>query len=79
MFAGGGKTSDKWYMENGNIIDEALSHLWDKGKYNVSDGKKYTNIWSLASEQYKYFSDPQNGYINGEVLYAKNVDDIKNI
>ena len=76
---GGVKTSDKWYMENGNFIDEIKSHLWDKGKYNVSDGKKYTNIWSLAPEQYKYFSDPQNGYINGEVLYAKNVDDIKNI
>ena len=79
LVAGGVKTSDKWYMENGNIIDEVKSHLWDKGKYNVSDGKKYTNIWSLAPEQYKYFSDTQNGYINGEVLYAKNTAEIKNL
>ena len=79
MSAGGIEQTDEWYMTNGNIIDEIKSHLWDKGKYNVSDGKKYTSSWSSASEQYKYFSNPTNGYINGEVLNASNSNEVSNL
>ena len=37
-----------------NIIQELV--------YDVSPA------WRLAAEQYKYFSNPENGYINGDVL-----------
>lgn len=32
-------------------------HLWNK-----------TPSWTAASEQFNYFSNPDNGYINGEVI-----------
>lgn len=29
----------------------------------------------MANEQYKYFSDPKNGYINGDVIVINNSDE----
>lgn len=39
----------------------------------------YTASWTAASEQYKYFSNPDNGYINGSVVEIKTVGDIPSV
>lgn len=28
----------------------------------------FTGAWGLANQQYEYFSNPENGYINGSVI-----------
>jgi hypothetical protein len=43
--------------------DGAVTHRYTD--YN------FTPSWSMASKQYEYFSDPTNGYINGEVIIIK--------
>lgn len=30
----------------------------------------------MAEKQYEYFSDPQNGYINGEVIHIKSAEEL---
>lgn len=35
--------------------------------------------WRLASEQYAYFSNSDNGYINGEVIVIENIDQIEKL
>ena len=30
----------------------------------------------MAEKQYQYFSDPQNGYINGEVIHINSVEEL---
>jgi len=38
----------------------------------------FTAAWASASKQYEYFSNPANGYINGDVIVISNVNQIAN-
>ena len=63
------KNECKWY-------DNLFLGFGCSWTYRDSDGKptkssmeyKFTDAWCNAKSQFEYFSDPTNGYINGEVI-----------
>lgn len=57
LTAGGFQQNAEW-----NIREVVLSYR--EGVY----GWEPSRAWSLALDQYKYFSDPTNGYANGNVI-----------
>jgi len=59
LFAGGLKMNDKWYSKK---VSKKVLGIFSKTEFDVGE------VWRLAKSQYEYFSNPQNGYINGEVL-----------
>ena len=65
------KTKKEWY----EIALDPLSWVIKKRRYNWNS----SDAWRLANEQYLYFSNPDNGYINGEVLIISAPDQIANI
>ena len=83
LVAGGVEMNDEWQIKN------IGSNFWDLdlkifvgianvlgGNLASSNGYLYTKNWSLANEQYKYFSNPSNGYINGKVISVKDPNKI---
>ena len=66
-----GRTKKKWY----EIIFDPLSWIQEKRRYNWSS----SDAWRLANEQYLYFSNPENGYINGEVIIISSADGISSV
>lgn len=62
LFAGGLRMNDHWYSKK---TTKDVCTLIEETTFNVSE------VWCLANKQYKYFSNPDNGYINGDVLKFK--------
>jgi hypothetical protein len=85
LVAGGIKMNSRWYSYKGDW--NWNTWIWDieaAGKYIMSgfnDQYFYdwniTLTWSEAPNQFAYFSDPSNGYINGEVLTISSARDVK--
>lgn len=38
-----------------------------------------TTTWSSASKQFEYFSDTDNGYINGDVIHIATQEELKKV
>ena len=67
--AGGIKNNDNWYLRTALII---------MGKV-IGPLSNYSTTWTVANEQYKWISNPDNGYINGSVLMVNKADSIPQI
>ena len=84
LVAGGVEMNEEWKMKD--IGNNFLLNFYLKnsvriasvlgGNLGYSNGYLYTKNWSLANEQYKYFSNPSNGYINGKVISVKDPNKI---
>lgn len=63
--AGGIQENEQWHSNMQKKVWESAS-----GNYFVEyyDWEDTTEPWRLAKGQFNYFSNPDNGYINGEVL-----------
>ena len=64
LVAGGIPQTDKWHADYVIASHKEYLYRWEM-----------TWPWSVAKSQYEYFSDPDNPYINGEVIniYKPNV------
>lgn len=50
--------------------------------YNDSDSKHdvlLSDTWNNAAAQYEFFPDPNNGYINGEVIHVTSSEELKQV
>jgi hypothetical protein len=67
LFAGKIGMSSQWhsYKSTTQRHDDSLKNTWD-----------VTTTWSVASEQFDFFSNPDNGYIDGNVLSIHSNEDI---
>ena len=78
LLSGGIKMNDDWHSYKEFNLKK---HLWDI-KSIISHNYWYdwdvSESWRLAQKQYDYFSNEDNGFINGEVIKISNVDDISN-
>ena len=75
--AGGVKDSSGWYHKKHKkgwleIAINPLAWFVNKFKYNWNSSE----TWRKANEQYCYFSNPKNGYINGNVIKISSALDI---
>ena len=86
LFAGGLAMNDDWhyyktfntfYMKGGSFYG-SLYKTPDGTVTSRAYDYNFTPAWSLARSQYEYFSNPANGYINGEVIIISGVDQIAN-
>ena len=81
LTAGGLEHTDEWMFykssnkkTNLGWISPFLQYKRPSGNPFLSDytwrpiDHKFTDAWALAGSQYKYFSDSDNGYINGSVI-----------
>lgn len=70
LHAGGLKMNDDWYYEKGIFIRHIpiLNRLI----------KYFSPKWAVADEQYRYFSDKNNGY-SEKTFEASSVDDLKEL
>jgi RHS repeat-associated core domain len=65
LLAGGVKMNSDWYSYKGDYSWNIIS-LFGGYKYNYSWDVAAT--WRKAHEQYKYFSNAGNGYIDGDII-----------
>lgn len=63
--AGGIQENEQWHANMQKVVWESGS-----GNYFVEyyDWEDTIDPWRLAREQFNYFSNPDNGYINGDVI-----------
>ena len=47
--------------------------------YDIKSDMMMSTTWSSASEQYEYFSDPNNGYINGDVIHVTTPEELEQV
>lgn len=74
LYAGGIDMTSAWYSYKSNNKKETkLNNINKNSKFDIGEP------WRLAREQYKYFKNPENGYINGDVITIKSKDEIKDI
>ncbi|MBE5904951.1 MAG: hypothetical protein E7275_11810 [Pseudobutyrivibrio sp.] len=72
MYAGGVEENENWHSD---YIDVQVSNFY-------GDTERYwdeTPVWINADKQYDYFSNPDNGYINGEVIVIDSQSDIQRV
>ncbi len=80
LSAGEVKMTDEWYCKKAKKTSYSLSERvksWFHSNYRYD--WDIGEAWRLANKQYLYFSNPDNGYINGEVITVSSVDDISKI
>ena len=74
------KLNMNWFTGNFLKVGASIHRiLGDNAYYNDTDKNHdvlLSDTWNNAKAQYKYFSNPENGYINGEVIHIKSQDDI---
>jgi hypothetical protein len=84
LFAGGIEMNSTWHSKKGKFNWNTF--FWDTGartkaifKWNNQYWYDWdvSETWRLASSQFAYFSDPNNGYINDEVLTITSKDEIE--
>ena len=63
LYAGGIKENEFWYSK-----EKKKGEAWD-----------IAEAWRLAKNQHDYFADPENGFINGEVITITPEDDVETI
>jgi RHS repeat-associated protein len=81
LVAGGLEMNDQWYYYK---VDNKIITLYGTAYFMTPEGNltyrgtdyKFSANWSMARNQYEYFSNPQNGYINGDVIVINNPDEI---
>ncbi len=62
------------------IYNEFFSDPESTNKYyDIMSDMSMSVTWSSASDQFKYFSDPNNGYINGDVTCVVTEEDLKRV
>jgi hypothetical protein len=66
MHEGGIAENDEWYF---NWAFQVL--IWAKGEYS--------EVWTVAEKHYDYFSNPKNGFINGDVITINSNKEIKDV
>jgi RHS repeat-associated protein len=85
LHAGGFEMTDDWHSYStgfkipigGITIIETLYQLIKNGTFYRAQNWDNTGVWSVADEQYRYFSNPANGYMSRDtVIYLsqKNVN-----
>lgn len=62
LYARGLPMNENWYSYR---MDSCYYYFWEVGA-----------PWRLAADQYNYFSNPENGFINGEVIEINNVSEL---
>ena len=71
LYAGGISMTDEWYYKT------TQDNIYIRG-YTIQRTKvDFSGSWVRPDEQYNYFSNQQNGYINGNVISIKSVADMK--
>ena len=82
LVAGGISMNDDWHYYYS--VNNPLIMLGVQGMYITQDGMvthrpynyDFTPTWSMASQQFAYFSNPDNGYINGDVITINDISEI---
>lgn len=71
--------NDEWHSYKEFNVDK---HLWDIRSV-ISSNYWYdwdiTDTWRLAKNQYYYFADPENGFINGSTIKITDIADIADV
>ncbi len=76
LFAGGIATNDDWHSYKKFNL---LKHLFDPRpafSHNYWYDWDVASTWRLASDQFYYFSNPENGFINGAVITITTIDEL---
>ncbi len=79
LYSGGITMNEDWHSYKEFNTNKHLLDIRSTVSSNYWYDWDITGAWRLAKEQYNFFSDPDNGYINGDVIEIKNVDDIPHI
>ena len=69
-----------WYYNDYSTVPQTIKYVDEDG--NIKNDYKYdefTAAWVRAEDQYEYFSNPDNGYINGNPITINPTDDIPSI
>ncbi len=74
--AGGIKQNDDWHARR-DILTSAISILLGPPVF-TKDNWDVTFSWSIADDQFKYFSDQTNGYTSKPVINIKNSESVNN-
>ena len=74
LTAGGMSQNSGWYY-NGHPSVEDQHKDFDNEKDDVDVGE----AWRMANRQYRFFSTPANGYINGDVKVIHSADEIQGV
>lgn len=78
LFAGGIQKNSAWHMYRGKrkkIHLDPRAIVKDQHRYHWD----VTLSWSRAKDQFDFFSDSRNGYINGEVITITSKEGITNV
>lgn len=68
----------KWAIRFGLKVkysDNAESNKY----YDMRSDMLMTKTWSAAPIQFEYFSNPNNGYINGDVIHVTTQEELKKV
>ena len=82
LYAGGIEMNNEWYSHRSRktiwqlMCDSVLLLILNNNRrYNWDVGQP----WRLANKQYHYFKNPENGYINGDVIEISSSNDIAHV
>lgn len=82
LYASGLDMTEDWYMEDKvplplRLAEKTYGRIFhtdsDPGSAVAMTGQKYSLTWASASKQYKFFSNPANGYMEGTVIKASSL------
>jgi len=93
LYAGGvDMVDDEWFCYGNVAKDAGVSRLflkfgsyvcdlfmYEDTHYSVRGDAIYSYTWSNAREHFEYFSNPENGYINGEVICVTTKEQLKRV
>ena len=79
LFNGGIPMNEEWHSYKEFNLEKHLRDIRSIISSNYWYDWDITEAWRLAQQQYDYFSDKDNGFINGEVIRISNVDEISNV
>ena len=74
LYSGGISQTKEWKSTAYPKIIQDINKFF-AGEGNFYERRNSSQAWTVANEQYKYFSDPKNGYINGDVIVINNSDE----
>jgi len=79
LFSGGIQNNEEWHSYKEFNLNKHLWNILSVVSSNYWYDWDITEAWRLAQKQYEYFSNKDNGFINGEVIKISNVDEISNV
>ncbi len=77
LYAAGMDMTDEWYIDaKESAPARVIQKVYEKVTHSDLDpksaittqGQKHSLTWTSAGKQYEYFSNPDNGYIEGEII-----------